>query len=257
MYIGANILGSKTACIACSLVLLFSSVYANAGVYKCIDADGNITYSQTTCTASSAQKKLSNTVKTTPVDAATCRMVGQAAREVFSSVKRGNDTQAVLQTYGGLNSINPRMLNLINYVSSFRSHDKIGGERVGQLSESKCRSGGFGAFTVDDLQFQDPMLAHRANVTSQRQTAVKQHQQLAVPAVISVDFQETPLLEALQTIGSKAGVAFDIDPSLTGTVNLRMDNVPWPQVIGRLAIEYKLLMGQGPKGIMISTMPSR
>jgi len=239
------------------IVILALSSHAVARVYKCKDADGNITYSQTTCAADSEQKQLSSTVKTTPVDAATCRMVGQAAHEVFSSVKRAKDTQSVLQTYGGLNSVNPSMLNLINYVSSFRSHGKISGVRVGQLSESKCRSGGFGAITVDDLQFQDPMLAHRANIDRQRQAVVKQYQQIAVPAVISIDFQETPLVEALHIIGTKAGVAFDVDPSLTGTVSLRMDNVPWPQIIGRLSIEHKLLMGQGPKGIKISTMPGR
>ena len=85
----------------------------------------------------------------------------------------------------------------------------------------------------------------------------KQYQQLAVPAVISVDFQQTSLPEALRTIASKAGVTFDIDPSVTRQVSLRMDNVPWPQVIGRLAIEHKLLMDQGPSGIMISAMPGR
>ena len=211
--------------IVCIVMLSLSS-YAVARVYKCKDANGNITYSQTTCATDSEQKQLSNEVKTTPVDTATCRMVGQAAHEVFASVKNSKDTQAVLQTYGGLNSINPSMLNIVNYVSSFRSHDKISGERVAQLSENKCRSGGFGAITVDDLQFQDPMLAHQASVDSQRNAAAKQYQQLAVPAAISVDFQETPLLEALREIGTKAGVAFDIDPALTGTVSLRMDNVP-------------------------------
>jgi len=257
MHISANSLSLKLACLTCFLALLLSSLYANARVYKCKDADGHITYSQTTCAVSSEQKQLSKTVKKTPVEASACRMVGQAASEIFSSVKRGKDTQTVLQTYGGLNGVTPLMLNLINYVSSFRLHDKISGGRVAQLSESKCRSGGFGTITVNDLQFQDPMLAHRAKIDSQRQAAAKQYQQIAVPELISVDFQETPLLEALQTIGAKAGVAFDIDPSLTGLVSLRMDNVPWPQVIGRLAIEHKLLMGQGPKGIMISTMPSR
>jgi hypothetical protein len=191
------------------------------------------------------------------VDAATCRLVGQAAHEVFSDVKAGKDAQAIFNSYGGLNGINPRMLNLINYVGSFRAHGNISRARVGQLSVTKCRGGGFGPITVDDLQFQDPMLAHEASIASQRQQVAKQYQQLAVPALISVDFQQTPLPEALRTIASKAGVAFDIDPSVTGQVSLRMDNVPWPQVVGRLAIEHKLLMGQGPNGVMISAMPAR
>lgn len=239
------------------VVSLLSSVHANARVYKCKDADGNITYSQTTCVASSEQKQLSSSRKAKAVDGATCSMVGQAAHEVFSEVKAGKDSQAIFQIYGGLNGINPRMLSIINYVGSFRLHDNIRGERVAQLSAGKCRSGGFGPITVDDLQFQDPMLAQRASMASQRQQVAKQYQALAVPAVISVNFQQTPLSEALRTIASKAGVAFDIDPSVTGKVSLRMDNVPWPQVVGRLAIEHKLLMGQGPKGIMISAMPGR
>ena len=242
---------------AICVVMLSLSSHAIAKVYKCKDADGNISYSQSPCVASSEQKQLSNSTKTSSVDATTCSMVAQAAREVFSSVKRGKDAQAVFQVYGGLNGLNPGMLNLINYVSSFRLHDKISGERVAQLSAGKCRSGGFGPITVEDLQFQDPMLAHQASIANQRQQIAKQYQQLSVPAVISVDFQETPLPEALRTIASKAGIAFDIDPSVTGKVSLRMDNTPWPQIIGRLAIEHKLLMGQGPKGIMISTMPSR
>ncbi|MCK4743014.1 MAG: DUF4124 domain-containing protein [Sulfuriflexus sp.] len=241
----------------CIVMLSLISFDAVARVYKCKDTDGNISYSQSPCVASSEQTQLSHSVKTSSVDAVTCSMVAKAAREVFSSVKRGKDAQAVFQVYGGLNGINPRMLNLINYVGSFRLHDKISGERVAQLSGGKCRSGGFGPITVEDLQFQDPMLAHQASIASQRQQVVKQYQQLAVPAVISVNFQETPLAEALRIIGAKAGVALDIDPSVTGTVNLRMDNVPWLQVVGRLSIEHKLLTGQGPKGIMISTMPNR
>ena len=239
------------------MVSLLLSMHTNARVYKCKDAEGNITYSQTTCVASSEQKQLSSSRKAKTVDGATCSMVGQAAREVFADVKSGKDADAIFQVYGGLNGINPRMLNIINYVGSFRLHDNIRSERVAQLSTGKCRSGGFGAITVDDIQFQDPMLAQRAEMTSQRQQVAKQYQQLAVPAIISVKFQQTPLAEALRTIASKAGVAFDIEPSVTGKVSLRMDNVPWPQVVARLAIEHKLLMGQGPMGVMISAMPGR
>lgn len=244
------------ACLLCMVAFLLSTA-ASARVYKCKDAEGNITYSQTTCAASSEQKQLSRSSGTKGVDASTCRMVGKAAREVFSDIKGGKDTQAVFNSYGGLSGINPQMLNLINYVGSFRAHDNISGERVSQLSVSKCRGGGFGPITVDDLQFQDPMLTQQASVTSQRQQAAKQYQQLAVPALISVDFQQTPLPDALRTIASKAGVTFDIDPSVTGQVSLRMDNVPWPQIVGRLAIEHKLLMGQGSNGVMISAMPGR
>jgi len=247
----------RSLVMAVCTVMLTASLEVSAGVYKCKDADGNITYSQTTCAADSEQKQLSSSVNTTSVDASTCRMVGQVAREIFSNVKRGKDTESILQTYGGLNGINPVMLNLVNYVNSFRLHGEINGQRVAQLSENKCRSGGFGKVNTDDLQFQDPMMAHRASIERQRQAVVKQYQQIAVPAVISIDFQETPLVEALKIIGTKAGVDFDIDPSITGKVSLRMDNVPWPQIIGRLSIEHKLLMGQGPKGIMISTMPGR
>jgi len=239
------------------VVSLILSPHANARVYKCKDVDGNITYSQTTCVASSEQKQLSSNRKTKSVDATTCNMVGQAAREVFADVKSGKDADTIFQIYGGLNGVNPRMLNIINYVGSFRSHENIRSERVAQLSEGKCRSGGFGPIKVEDIQFQDPMLAHQADMTSQRQHVAKQYQQLAVPAVISVNFKQTPLAEALRTIASKAGVAFDIDASVTGKVSLRMDNVPWPQVVARLAIEHKLLMGQGPKGVMISAMPGR
>ena len=239
------------------VVAFMLSTHAMARVYKCKDAEGNITYSQTPCAASSEQKQLSHSSNSKGVDAATCRMVGQAAHEVFSDVKAGKDAQVIINSYGGLNGINPRMLNLVNYVGSFRAHGNISRERVAQLSVTKCRSGGFGSITVDDLQFQDPMLAQQASIASQRQQVAKQYQQLAVPALISVNFQQTPLSEALRTIASKAGVAFDIDPSVMGKVSLRMDNVPWPQVVGRLAIEHKLLMGQGPNGVMISAMPGR
>lgn len=247
--------------LLCVMALLMGTS-ATARVYKCKDVDGNITYSQTTCAASSEQRQLTNSRTASSangkaVDVTTCNMVGEAAREVFSAVKAGKDAQAIINSYGGLNGINPRMLNLVNYVGSFRAHDGIDGARVSQLSVSKCSNGGFGPITVNDLQFRDPMLAQQASIASQRQQVAKQYQQLAVPALISVDFQQTPLPEALRTIASKAGVAFDIDPSVSGQVSLRMDNTPWPQIIGRLAIEHKLLMGQGPDGIMISAMPGR
>jgi len=233
------------------------SSHVMARVYKCQDASGNITYSQTTCVASSDQKQLSSSRKSISVDVTTCKMVGQAAHEIFSEVASGKDAQAIFQSYGGLSGMNPRMLNLINYVAGFRLNEGIRAERVVQLSISKCRNGGFGVISVNDLQFQDPMLAHQASMASQRQQTAKQYQALSLPKLISVDFQQTPLVEALTKISKQAGVAFEINPSIKGTVSLRMDNVPWPQVVSRLAIEHKLLMGQGEKGIMISFMPER
>ena len=45
------------ACLLCMAAFLLSTA-ASARVYKCKDADGNITYSQTTCSASSEHKLL-------------------------------------------------------------------------------------------------------------------------------------------------------------------------------------------------------
>lgn len=239
------------------VVSLSLSVPAHARVYKCKDVDGNITYSQTTCVASSEQKQMSSSRHSQQVDVETCRMLGKAAREVFSEIKRGKDSQAILNSYGGLGGITPHMLNLVNYVGSFRAHENISGQRVAQLSMSKCRSGGFGAISIDDIQFNDPYLAQQASVSRQRQQAEKQHQQLVAPDLISVNFRQTPLQEALRTVSKKAGVLFTIDPSVSGKVTLKMDNVPWPQVVSRLAIEHQLLMGQGINGVMISTMRDR
>ena len=247
----------KLVCTGLCLTMFSLSSDVMARVYKCKDATGNITYSQTTCAASSDQKQLSSSRKSISVDATTCKMVGQAAHEIFSEVASGKDAQAIFQTYGGLSAMNPRMLNLINYVAGFRLHEGVRAERVVQLSMTKCRSGGLGAMSINDLQFQDPMLAHQANMANQRQQTAKQYQALSIPNLMSVNFQNTPLVEALTLISKQVGVAFEIDPAIRGEVSLRMDNVPWPQVVGRLAIEHKLLMGQGANGIMISTMPER
>lgn len=55
---------------------------------------------------------------------------------------------------------------------------------------------------------------------------------------ISVVFKDTPLLQALKDLAERAGYTAQLDPKLSGSVNLSLSEVPFEQAVGMLLQPY-------------------
>lgn len=121
---------------------LFFSCQAAAEIYKCEDAFGNVAFSQTPCVDSPS----------TVVDidgpsagsAQDCRVAGQFAAQTGRLMQAGQMSDAVFARYGGVDSLSPAAVSVINYVYGFRTSSDVSVERIAALSQAKCRARGFG-----------------------------------------------------------------------------------------------------------------
>lgn len=243
-----------------SLVILAAALIVSpageARVYKCKDAQGNVSYSQTGCPSDQAQKKM-HVPGGSGADAETCGFVGRAARDLMRRLRGGKASDEIIASHGGPNGINPRYLSVLTYVNGFRHHEDISLTRVGQLASAKCRGGGFGRITLNDLPGVDPGMAREMEMRE-----IRKQQRQAVPKTqtaggkhISVNFQNTPIKEAMAYISAQAGVPIVVDSGVTGRVTMRMVQVPWQLVVSQIAVQNKLLVGMDAAGGMRVAAP--
>lgn len=229
--------------------LLLTSIHAQARVYKCEDASGAMTYSQTPCITGSSQKTLVSPAKS-GTSADVCIQVGTVAQGLYSEMKRGKDASALIEKHGSVSGINPRLLNIINYVSGFRYNTTVSGKRVGQLANTKCKNGGFGNVSMDDLPI-SPEERMRMEVLEARRQAM-QPPAIQHGKTISVSFNNTPVEQAIGEISSKAGVPITIHGAIPGAVSMQLDNVPWQQPLTAIVLQHNLQMGGGAEGVWIA-----
>lgn len=235
------------------LALTLSST-SMARVYKCKDSEGNISYSQTTCAVSTEQKTLHSSSGAPSVSAEVCQFASEYAGEVFSKIRRGRSVIDIINNNGGVNSIKPRLLGLINYVSGFQAYNKISASRVSQLTFTKCQNNGFGQMTLDDIPIHDPLIAQRREILRTQQEADKAYKQAAVASssTVSIDFRSAPVRQVLQNIATQAGVPLIIDSSVSGSITIKMDNVPWQQALAMVVQQKQLQFGPTSGGLLIS-----
>ncbi len=135
-----------------SLLTLLVSGQAQAGVYRCKDASGATTYSQTPCKAGEKSQTMNHVQRTTdPAMAQACKGAHQFSGIVFSRMQAGASPEEVMDEYGGVNYINAPTLNIINYVGTFRHQVDTPNHQVRKLASTKCMNGGFGRFAATDL----------------------------------------------------------------------------------------------------------
>ncbi len=138
-----------------SFILLVTAVAmfpgsATAGIYKCTDDDGNITYSQAPC-----PNQQNETVKTTGsasrADAAECSDARQFALLTARQMRAGGTSDVAFNRHGGLGAMSKGSINLINYVYSFRTNPDVAVERIAALTSAKCQAGALGDVRCESL----------------------------------------------------------------------------------------------------------
>ncbi len=133
------------------IAILVASHPANARVYRCTDASGNVSYSQSPCTAMQTGKQMRGMGSRKTADHEACAQVRKFASSSFGAVKQGTEPSQLIDKYGGPGYINPLTLNVINFVSGYRHSQDIATMKVSALAFNKCVNGGFGRLSIGGL----------------------------------------------------------------------------------------------------------
>ena len=150
-------MSKSTSLIISSLIFIlpfFSD--AVAATYKCIDENGEVTYSQSPCKQNQKTDKLLNSSKKL-VEMEDCKYAGAFSQLAFRHMRSGLSTQQLFDRYGGVNSISQGALGVINYVYSFKYSTATLPSRVAQLTIAKCNAQAFGKVLCEDFpkEFQE------------------------------------------------------------------------------------------------------
>lgn len=141
----------KAAAMFFGFALLVDTSPCTARAYRCTDAGGNVSYSQSPCAASQTGARMHGVGTTTVRDREACTLVRSFATESFGRLQHGTEPSTLISRYGGPGYIDPVTLNVINFVSGFRFSTEVPASKVGGLAYNKCKSGGFGKIQTGNL----------------------------------------------------------------------------------------------------------
>jgi len=141
----------KAAAMLFGLALLVEASPCTARAYRCTDAGGNVSYSQSPCASSQTGARIHGIGTTTVGDHEACTLIRSFATESFGGLQRGTEPSMLVDKYGGPGYIDPITLNVINFVSGFRFSKEVPASKVGGMAYNKCKSGGFGKIQTSDL----------------------------------------------------------------------------------------------------------
>lgn len=143
---------SKITCLSVNSLFLVLALFADASAatYKCIDANGDVTYSQSPCKQNQTTGKLLNSAKKA-VEMEDCKYAGAFSELAFRHMRSGLSTQQLFDRYGGVNSISQGTLGVINYVYSFKYSKTMRSARVAQLTIARCNAQAFGEVACEDF----------------------------------------------------------------------------------------------------------
>jgi len=120
-------------------------------VFKCVDAEGNVSFSQAPCSGreKSSEIQLDGAVAG-KVEARTCELTGLYAEDAAKRMRGGSDYSREIDRYGGTYGARPAMVGLVNYIYSFRANDAAP-VRIASLARAKCQAASFGPMAFEDL----------------------------------------------------------------------------------------------------------
>ena len=142
-----------SAALPCLLsMLLYLPVSVQAGIYKCIDASGGTTYSQTACPE---QEQTANVITTYTSSVATqdCRIARNFAAQTTEQMKAGTTSGELFDQYGGIDSISGTAIAMINYVYTYKHNPRVSTDRITSLTTSRCKAGSFGEMSCERFPY--------------------------------------------------------------------------------------------------------
>ena len=137
--------------IALIPIALLLATGVEAEIYKCVAEDGSVEYSQIPCPKQETATVRAPVARTS--DVMDCRWATQFATDVGRRMRTGLASDAVFNFYGGIDSVSPGTINIINYVYRFRGNEAVPLERISSLAGSMCKAGSLGDVRCELLPY--------------------------------------------------------------------------------------------------------
>ena len=125
--------------LACAFLTAVSDV--RAAVYKCVDADGVITYSQAPCPDDPETVTVQGVSTGSRDEDIDCRHANRFALETARTMRGGMYSSDLFDKYGGLDALSKGSINLINFVYRYQANADISSERIAGFAQTMCESG--------------------------------------------------------------------------------------------------------------------
>ena len=122
---------------------LILSTPAEAAIFKCVTSAGETTYTSTPCAQDQSTRRISSNASTVPGQ--DCRIAQRLAFETSYRMKKGETSATIYDGYGGLNSLSPLVISLVNYVYTFEGNNDVSASRIATLATEHCQVGSFGS----------------------------------------------------------------------------------------------------------------
>jgi len=133
-------------------ITLLYSPEANAGIYKCEDGNGGITYSQMPCPATEKTADIITTSSSRSSNA-DCRLANSFAKKTAIDMRSGMSSGDTFAQYGGIDSIPNSAIGIINYVYTHRQNLNITTSRITALSAARCSADSYGPVACENFPF--------------------------------------------------------------------------------------------------------
>lgn len=177
---------------------------AHADVYKCVGADGAVTFSQTPCPGEDVSI-ISRSVSTHSGDDTDCTHASRFALATAKTMRDGASSAELFSRYGGLDSLSKGTINIINYVYGYRANKDVSVERVAALTQAKCRARSLGDVSCGALPFTYTEQLGGCDATSKEAEATSvASEQFAAPLPALREAEEA------QRASSDAQLSFDV-----------------------------------------------
>lgn len=124
--------------LTASLMLLIPSE-VEAKIYKCVGGDGSVSYAQRPCAAAEQTSKILGDKSVR--ERFDCRVARAFSTHIAGEMKAGSTADDVFDQYGGVNSITPTSMSVINYVFSHKTNVDTSVQRISALSGARCDTG--------------------------------------------------------------------------------------------------------------------
>lgn len=133
-------------------ISLFASSAGNAAIFKCVGADGEVSYNQTPCEPTAQTAKVLRSASTNK-QAIDCRIANNFARKTAIGMHAGQSSGDVFASYGGIDAIPRTAIGVINYVYTHKENVNTNAQRIAALSAARCSGGSYGAVACEDFPY--------------------------------------------------------------------------------------------------------
>jgi len=179
-----------------------------AEVFKCVAADGALTFSQSPCRDEGSKVTVQETFGGAADESADCEHARRFALATAQEMRSGSASSTVFDRYGGLSALSKGSVSLISYVFQFRTNNDVSVERVSALATSKCQARAFGDVSCEQLpvSFTNRIGACDGNEEPSDDVELAMASAVQLPAPLPDEQREPPRNAALQAQERQARV---------------------------------------------------